>query len=131
MKQILSDTAAKSYRNDVLKFAAGRYQTEPDYPWRTAPNHAVLRHSDNRKWYGIIMNIPGERLGLPCSDPIDILNIKCDPDLGYSLRMSSGFLPAYHMNHENWVTILLDGTVEKERIFSLLEMSFELTADKS
>ena len=131
MKQIKTEHEIVSYRNDVLQFASKQYQTVPEYLWKTVPHYAVLRHSDNRKWYGILMDVPRERLGLSGSGIIDILDVKCDPILGGSLRLSSGFLPAYHMNHEGWITILLDGTVDKEQIFSLLEMSFELTASRS
>lgn len=27
-----------------------------------------------------------------------------------------GILPAYHMNKEHWITVLLDGTVSKNKI---------------
>lgn len=128
MKKTNSKVPTTSYRNDVLKFAAEKYHTEPEYPWLTAPDYVVLRHADNRKWYGLIMNVPRERLGLSGDDVIDILDIKCDPLVSGSLRMENGYLPAYHMHHESWLTVLLDGTVKKEEIFSLLELSFELTA---
>ena len=35
---------SKSYRNDILKFTMEQYGTEPDYPWISLPNYAVLRH---------------------------------------------------------------------------------------
>lgn len=119
---------ATSYRKDVLKFALEKYGTKPEYLWRSTPDYAVLRHGDNRKWYGILMNVPRERLGLPGDGIVDILDVKCDPNLSGSLRTEKGYLPAYHMNHENWLTVLLDGTVSLEQIFSLIQMSFELTA---
>lgn len=130
MKKITSNAIKQSYRQDVLKFAMEQYYTEPEYLWLSLPEYAVLRHSDNKKWYGIIMNVPRQKLGLSGNGIVDILDVKCDPLLGGSLRMTAGFLPAYHMHHENWITILLDGTVEKDMIFSLLEMSFELTASR-
>lgn len=44
-----------------------------------------------------------------------------------SLRMKEGFFPAYHMNKENWISILLDGTVSADEIEPLLELSYQLT----
>ena len=120
----------ESYRADVLHFAAEKYGTQADYPWGSLPNYAVLRHADNKKWYGLIMDVPRKRLGLSGDEIVDILDIKCDPILSGSLRMNDGFLPSYHMNHDSWITILLDGTVDKETIFSLLDMSFERTASR-
>ncbi len=116
----------KSLRDDIIKFAAESYGTSPEYLWRRYPGYAVLRRADNKKWYGIVMDVPRKRLGLSGEGSIDILDIKCGPVLGTSLRMDEGFLPAYHMRRDGWVTVLLDGTVEKETVFSLLEISFEL-----
>jgi len=120
----------KTYRKDILKFALERYGTQPEYPWFPLPNYAVLRHPDNRKWYGIIMDVPRGKLGLSENGTIDILDIKCDPLLIGSLRIEPGFLPAYHMHRENWITVLLDGSVGTDTVFSLLEMSYNLTAPK-
>lgn len=120
----------KSCRNDVLKFALEQYGTEPDYPWMSHPGYAVLRHADNQKWYGVIMDVPREKLGLAGHEPVDILDVKCDPVLGGCLRTEKGILPAYHMHRGNWLTVLLDGTVDREKILNLVEMSFDLTASR-
>lgn len=34
----------------------------PDFPWREFPDYEVFRHRENRKWFGLIMNIPHEKL---------------------------------------------------------------------
>ena len=46
------------------------------------------------------------------------------------LTVEKGILPGYHMHKGNWITILLDGSVEMEQICSLLDQSFLLTAGK-
>ena len=133
-----------SMRQEILDYAFAEYGTEPEYLWKDSPNCAVLRHSGNNKWYGIIMDVPKSRLGLTENndtsssanhtvdaavdvDVVDILNVKCDPDMNGALRTQNGFLPAYHMHKGHWISILLDGTVEKDRICPLLDMSFALT----
>ena len=45
-----------------------------------------------------------------------------------SLRMKDGILPAYHMNKEHWLSLLLDTTVPKEMVLELISDSFELTS---
>ena len=112
MKVTNQKRCSQSFRNDKLKFAMKQYETEPDYPWIGLPNYAVLRHSDNRKWYGIIMDVPGVKLGLPRQEAVDILDVKCDPILDGSLQSDKGILPAYHMHRGNWITVLLDGSVD-------------------
>lgn len=120
----------QSYRDDILEFAMKQYGTEPDYPWNSSPDSAVLRHSDNRKWYGLIMDVPRVKLGLSGQQTVEILNVKCDPILGGSLRGDKGILPAYHMHRGNWISVLLDGSVDLNKIFGLLEMSFDMTASR-
>ena len=66
-------------REDVLSYARRKYGTEPDYPWKRDPDSVVLRHEDSRKWYGLIMCVGRDKLGLPGNEPADILNVKCDP----------------------------------------------------
>ena len=111
-------------KEQVLSYAKKTHKTTPDAPFSTAPTYFVLRHGDTRKWYALFMYVPRNRLGIDGDERVDILNIKCDPIL-------SGSLPAYHMHRENWITILLDGTVDAEDIYPLLDMSYELTKKKA
>ena len=115
---------------DVFDYAANTYGVEPDYPFSTAPTYAVLRHLSNRKWFALIGDVRRDKLGLSGESKIDIMNVKCDPILSGSLLMQEGYYPAYHMNHESWITILLDGTVPLEEICQLLDISYELTMVK-
>ena len=49
-------------RQNVFDYAKKKYGTEPDYPW--SDNAAVLRHGDNGKWYGLVMEVRRDKLGL-------------------------------------------------------------------
>lgn len=40
-------------RQDVFEYCRNQYKTEPDYPWKDW--NAVLRHTDNNKWYGLVI----------------------------------------------------------------------------
>ncbi|MCC8097642.1 MAG: MmcQ/YjbR family DNA-binding protein [Eubacterium sp.] len=117
-------------RQILIDYAREKYKTEPEYLWMKYPSYAVLRHSDNGKWYGLIADVPKDKLGLEGSERVDILNVKCEPLVADMLRQYEGFLPGYHMNKKYWVSILLDGTVTEDKIFDMLNMSFELTAKK-
>lgn len=114
-------------REAILRYARDTYGSEPDNPFRDTPEAAVLRHEASRKWYGLIMRVSRRALRLSGEGEADILNVKADPMLILSLRRQEGFLPAYHMNKEQWVTLLLDGSVEMEKAAALLDMSHELT----
>lgn len=74
--------------------------------------------------------LPEDTLGLRGTEPLDVVNFKCDPILIGSLRGEPGIFPAYHMNKEQWLTAALDGSVSDEQIKMLLDMSYEATASK-
>lgn len=117
-------------RKAVFDYAYKKYKSIPEYLWARDPEAAVLRHGDNRKWYAVIMRVSRDKLGLSGTEKTDILDVKSDPEMIGFLRMTKGILAGYHMNKENWITVLLDGSVDRDRICSLLDMSYELTRDK-
>ena len=111
-------------RDVILNYAFSTYGTEPEYPWESSPDNAVLRNTMSGKWYAIIMCVKRQILGLDGDGFVD-------PILVGSLRMKNGFLPAYHMNKDKWISILLDGSVSKEEIFPLIDESYNLVMPKA
>ena len=91
-------------RQEVFAWVKQQYGTEPDYPWQDG--NAVLRHKRNRKWYGLVMEVGREKLGLTGYGTAEVINLKCNPDLIGSLRERPGFHPAYHMNKEHWLSLV-------------------------
>ncbi len=122
---------AKSLRTQVLDFIAKKYRVYGDKPWCNDPEFVVVRHSDNRKWFGLIMPVPREKLKLSGVGNVDVINIKADPVIIGSFKKQSGILPAWHMNKASWVTVLLDGTVPMSDIEFLISVSYDLTKNKS
>ena len=120
-----------SFREIVFEYAKERYGVLPDYPWMKYPEYAVFRHSENGKWFALVMDVRRNRLGLDGDDFVDAVNLKVD-DMFYRdvLFRDGGIFPGYHMNKEKWITVLLDGTVSEERLFELLDVSFEATKPK-
>lgn len=115
-------------REEIFEYVKKQYGTEPEYLWSDSPQNAVLRHAGkNRRWYGLILNVSEKSLGIEGDSTVDILNVKCQPDIVSSLRQAMGFLPAYHMNKKHWITILLNGSVPANRILDYLDWSYDLT----
>lgn len=120
-----------SLRAAVLAYVKKKYNTDADYPWRRDPKGAVLRHKDNRKWYGLLMGVEQSKLGLSGGDIIDVLNVKTDDPMFHDMLIQQdGYLPGYHMNKQSWITILLDGTVPFDEVCSMIDASYEATASK-
>ena len=117
-------------RQELTDYIFDAFSVEPDYPFPRDDVTCVFRHPDNRKWFGIMMKIPYRTLGMNRDGETDIVNIKCDPVLMGTLRGKPGFRPAYHMNKDKWITILLDGSAGREEITALVDMSFRMTETK-
>lgn len=79
---------------------------------------------------GVIIEVDRSKLGMDGNGVVDVLNLKCDPTIIGMLRMQAGFYPAYHMNKEKWVSILLCGPVADDEIKELIEFSYQLTSSR-
>ena len=112
-------------RKEILEYVKKQYGTIPEYLWSSSPDSAVLRHQ-NGKWYAVIMNVERSKLGLDGDGTVEIIDVKCDPEMTGMIIQTYGFLPGYHMNKQHWITILLDGTVGESKILDFLDMSYDL-----
>ena len=117
-------------RIELKEYIQKNYSTEPDYPWIKFPDYEVFRHSSNKKWFALIMDVPKNKLGLQGESILEVVNFKCDYILLGSLLRENGFFPAYHMSKTSWITVALDGSVSDDKIKMLLNMSFDATAPK-
>lgn len=118
-------------RRKAEEYIKDQYGVEPDFPWEDDFVTAVFRHKDNRKWFALVMRVSGSKLGLSCEKEVDCMNLKIiDPMLLDMLVHEKGIVPAYHMNKQHWVTVLLDGSVNSERVAELIDLSYTATAAK-
>jgi len=93
---------------------------EPDDPWKGRyPGIGVFRLKDNRRWYAIIMNVDGTSVHYP-SAHCDVLTFRAGIERGDELLRTPGFIPAYHMNHKSWVSVVLNDSVSDSVILTEL-----------
>ncbi len=114
-------------RKNLDEYITETYGAVAEFPWMSTPTNTVYRHSSNKKWFALVMDIPKSKLGLPGDEIICVINLKNDPLMIGSLHKDEGIFPAYHMNKSYWITVLLDGTVEDEKLKWLVDISFQLT----
>ncbi|MBQ7095001.1 MAG: MmcQ/YjbR family DNA-binding protein [Clostridia bacterium] len=111
----------------ILKYIEETYGASPEFLWKDLPDAAALRHPCG-KWFGVWMRISRRKLGLAEEAPVEVLNLKRDPMLG--LADGRRIFPAYHMNKEHWITVLLDGSVPFEELKGLIAMSYDMIENK-
>lgn len=119
-----------SQRERITQYIQNTYGTEAEYLWADSPDSAVFRHPASKKWYAIMMGVLPERLGLSGEQALDVMNVKCSTIMIGSLLSTKGFLPAYHMNKNHWISIVLDNSVPDDQITPLLELSYDSVAPK-
>ena len=117
-------------RQELEKYIVENYGVKPEYPWSKHPTFAVFRHESNQKWFAVIMTIDKSKLGIKEEGRMDVVNVKCVPNLAVSTWEQQGIYPAYHMNKEHWLTVALDGSVLDDNLKFLLALSFDLTGRK-
>ena len=118
-------------RERIIDYIKETYHIDPIYPWKLQPGYAVLCHKNSLKWFAMIMNVEGSRLGLTEGKILDVINLRVPEEEVALALQKPGFLPAYHMAVNEWVTILLDHTVSEEEIKEMIQRSYQLTMEEA
>lgn len=133
-ESVLNDIAEKCFAPDVFKtklaksvitYISNTYGNEPEFLWDKFKGNAAIRRSDNKKWYAVLLTVSRSKLGFESDENVEIIDLRMKPENVEKIDKVK-ILPGYHMNKKHWVTIVLDGTVTAEEIFSLIDESYVL-----
>ena len=113
----------------LFDFCLDAFGTIPDYPFDEDFETAVLRHSDSRRWYAIVMKVSRRKFGFDSDEIIDVVNLKLPTEMFGSFGVEDGVYPAYHMNKLHWISVLLPDAPD-DIIKFLANVSFEATKNK-
>ena len=116
-------------KNELITYCTDTYGTIPDHPFEDDFVTTALRHSQTRKWYGIVMEVPRRKFGFDSDERIDVVNMKLPMEMFGSFGISEGVQPAYHMNKLHWISVLLPDASD-DLVEFLTDTSFEATKDK-
>ena len=116
-------------RKEFEAFVYEAYGVRADYPFEDDNVTGVFRHG-NGKWFALVMNISERKVGRPDDERIDVVNLKCAPEVIESLAGAEvGIYTAYHMNKMHWLSVTLD-ECDEDTVSWLLRCSFDLTRGK-
>lgn len=114
---------------EVIRYVREEYGGELEFLWEDL-TAAVWRNGTNRKWYGLVMKVAGRRLGLPVEGEVEILDLRFEKGMAREFAAEGvGILPGYHMNKNNWITVVLDYGVGTAEVLALLDQSYRLVAE--
>lgn len=114
-------------KEDLIDYVAESYGAQPEYLWKDYPEAFVFRHKENRKWFGVVMDVERAKLGLHGVGKVFLIDVKTGPILGGSYLGQPGIIKAWHMNKNHWLGILLDGSAPDESLKQLLDVSYSMT----
>ena len=107
-------------RKDVIEYCLSFLTAYEDYPFDDF-SWTVMRRRDTTRGFAWIFE-RGGRLWV---------NLKAEPNRGLFWRGAyDSVQPAYHMNKEHWISVILDGTVPDEDVKTMISDSYFLCGKK-
>ena len=131
----ITDISKSCYDSDVFKtkqsklvsdYGKSNYGSKLEFLWKKFPTNAIMRRTDNNKWYALLIGVNAQKVGLDLDQDIEILDVRIDTDDIDKIVDSKNYFHAYHMNKQHWITIYLDGTVPDKEILERIDESYEL-----
>ena len=135
VEALLTQVAEDCYETEIFKspqakeviyYVQSKYGDELEFLWKKFPDNAVWRRKDTAKWYGAILTVAKNKLGLASNEIVEIIDLRIQAEKLETLLLKDNYYPGWHMNKKNWYTIILDGSVATEDIFKHIDESYHL-----
>lgn len=138
-ERVLNDIIAKcgkrevffgNQAKDVIKYITDTFNDTLEYLWEKFPDNAIWRNKHNNKWYGVILNLPLEKLGIDEKKVYTVLNVRYPKDRIKDFIDNNLIFPGYHMNKNNWISIILDERMDTKLVMKLIDESYQISLRK-
>lgn len=135
----LNDIAKSCFYRDIFKeenskkiieYIKEKYDGDLEYLWEKSPENAIWRRKDNKKWYGALLTVNSEKLGLKYNKKLEVLDIRCKEENIEKLVDNIIFFKGYHMNKKSWITVNLNEKLNLEEIYRMIDESYNLALKK-
>ena len=111
-----------------------KWMTENIVPYHGNPFEKTVAMGfmveDKGKWYGLMMEVPLQKLGVASQANALILNVKIHPEDKERLITTDGIYEAYHMNKKHWISIALNVCTDDALIKECIYTSYKCVAKK-
>lgn len=127
---LMDEILEKCFESWDLKYSYVRWIEDElgikgDFPWSDEENYQVFRN-EKSKWFGLVMDIKYKNLGFDSDEKVWVVNLKADPEKIPELVDKKSIFPAWHMNKKYWITVVLSGVTDFEKLKMLTLRSREL-----
>lgn len=121
----------KSYQaKEIIEYIKEKYDDDLEFLWKKFDDNAVWRNKKNNKWYGALLIVAANKIGIDSEKIIEIIDLRYQKEDIKKLVNNETIFPGYHMNKDNWITIKLDGSVKTEKIIELIDNSYKISLEK-
>lgn len=110
----------------IIDYVRDTYGDELEFLWPKFPDNAIWRRKDNKKWYGIIMTVSKNKLGLASNEAVEIIDLRLEKEQMSKTVDNERYFPGWHMNKKSWYTVVLDNSVSTEEICCRIDESYKL-----
>ncbi len=107
---------------EIISYIKEKYKINPEFLWKD--ENAVFRHSNNKKWFGIMMKITKDKLGIKDNSLVEIIDLKIKPEKLMAIVDNKKYFLGYHMNKKHWLTIILDYSIPTKEIYKFIDESY-------
>lgn len=106
-------------RKELLTYGLSFDNTYVDEPFHDG-NWDLVRFKPNKKFFMAVYDHNGQLC----------INIKVTPGWRDFFRnIYPAVIPAYHMNHEHWNTVIIDGSVPEDDLKRMIAESYDMISD--
>ena len=112
---------------EVIKYIKEKYNGELEFLWEKFDDNAIWRNKINNKWYGLLLTIPKNRIGLNSDEIVEVIDLRYKKEEIDKIIDNEKIFPGYHMNKKSWITIKLDDSVDTKTIYELIDNSYMLS----
>lgn len=110
----------------IIDYVQDTYGDELEFLWTKFPDNAVWRRKDNGKWYGAILTVSRNKLGLSSNEVVEIIDLRLQQEQMTQIIDHKCYFPGWHMNKKSWYTIILDNSVSTDEIYRRIDESYKL-----
>lgn len=114
----------------IIEYIRNKYNDELEYLWEKFPNNAIWRNRINKKWYAALLIVEKSKIGIKDEGQIEIIDLRLGSEKIEKIVDYDKYFPGYHMNKKHWITIKLDGSVDINQVYDLIDNSYNLSIIK-
>lgn len=134
-KNILQDIANKCFKKEYFEFEQtnricdyimNKYNSNPEFLWKTTPNFGVFRNKNTGKWIALIQNFDKKYIISTETGRIEVINLKLNEEVPKYIDNKTIF--GYPQKaRKNWLRVILNDTLTDNKIIKLVDKSYEIS----